>query len=182
MPGLPEVAGKPLDCVLERRRGPIRERLIGRRHTLRLPNGTISLTIGRCRSGFLVRFPGRAVFLVSRDGRQVRCAPRRGTRGRLVAHLFLAQVLPLALTQRRRLVLHASAIATPHGAVAFLGAAGQGKSTLSTSLVRRAFPLLPDDRLLLVEDGSTPAGGPSHPQIRPWAHVLAGLRGGGACG
>jgi len=179
LPGLPEVAGTPLDCVLERRRGPIRQRLIGRRHTLRLPNGTIALTIGRCRSGFLVRFPGRAVFLVSRDGQQVRCAPRRGTRGRLVAHLFLAQVLPLALSQRGRLVLHASAIATPYGAVAFLGAAGQGKSTLSTSFVRRSFPLLTDDGLLLVEDGSTLAGVPSYPEIRLWPDVLAALGTGG---
>src|SRR2546422_4756257 len=179
MPGLPEVAGTPLDCVLERRRGPIRQRLIGRRHTLRLPNGTISLTIGRCRSGFLVRFPGLAVFLVSRDGYRVLGVQRRGTRPPIVAHLFLSQVLPLALSQQGRLVMHASAVATPHGAVAFLGAAGQGKSTLSASFVRRSFPLLTDDGLLLVEDGATLAGVPSYPEIRLWPRVPAGLRGGG---
>jgi hypothetical protein len=161
--------------VLELRRGPIGDRSIGRRHALRLPNGTISLTIGRCRSGFLVRFPGLAVFLVSRDGQKVSCAPRRGTQPRIVAHLFLAQVLPLALSQRGRLVLHASAVATQHGAVAFLGAAGQGKSTLSASFVRRSFPLLTDDGLLLVEDGTMLAGVPSYPEIRLWPDALAVL-------
>jgi len=143
------VAGGSPDCVLELRHGPIRERSTGRRRALRLPNGTISMTIGRCRSGFLVRFPGLAVFLVSRDGQRVSCARRRGTRPTIVSHLFLAQVLPRALSQRGRLVLHASAVATEHGAVAFLGAAGQGKSTLSASFVGRSFPLLTDDGLLL---------------------------------
>jgi hypothetical protein len=173
LPGLPEVAGRRPDCVLEVRPGPIRERSTGRGHTLRLPNGTTSLIIGRCGSGFLVRFPGLAVFLISRDGQKVRCAPRRGSR--VVAHLFLAHVLPLALSQRGRLVLHASAVATQHGAVAFLGAAGQGKSTLSASFVRRSFPLLTDDGLLLVEDGTMLAGVPSYPEIRLWPDVLAVL-------
>lgn len=179
LPGLPEVAGGRPDCVLEVRRGPIRERSIGRGHALRLPNGTISLIIGRCGSGFLVRFPGLAVFLISGDGQMVRCAPQRGTRSRVVAHLFLAQVLPLALSQRGRLVLHASAVATQHGAVAFLGAAGQGKSTLSASFVRRSFPLVTDDGLLLVEDGTMLAGVPSYPEIRLWPDVLAVLGDGG---
>jgi len=179
LPGLPQVADKRSDCVLESRRGPISERSTGRRRALRLPNGTISLTIGRCRSGFLVRFPGLAVFLVSRDGDRVRCVPRRGTRLRIVAHLFVSQVLPLALSQQGRLVMHASAVATPHGAVAFLGAAGQGKSTLSASFVRRSFPLLTDDGLLLVEDGATLAGVPSYPEIRLWPDVLAVLGNGG---
>lgn len=175
LPGLPEVVGRHPDCVLEVRPGPIRERSIGRRHALRLPSGAISLIIGRCGSGFLVRFPGLAIFLISRDGQKVRCAPRQGTRSRVVAHLFLAQVLPLALSQRGRLVLHASAVATQHGAVAFLGAAGQGKSTLSASFVRRSFPLLTDDGLLLVEDGTMLAGVPSYPEIRLWPDVLAVL-------
>jgi hypothetical protein len=179
LPGLPEVAGGRPDCVLEVRSGLINERSIGRRHTLRLPNGTISLIIGRCGSGFLVRFPGLAVFLISGDGQKVRCAPQRGTRSRVVAHLFLAQVLPLALSQRGRLVLHASAVATQHGAVAFLGAAGQGKSTLSASFVRRSFPLVTDDGLLLVEDGTMLAGVPSYPEIRLWPDVLAVLGDGG---
>src|SRR2546425_12251788 len=147
-------------------RSPLRERSTGRRHARRLPNGTISMTIGRCRSGFLVRFPGLAVFLVSRDGQRVSCARRRGTRPTIVSHLFLAQVLPRALSQRGRLVLHASAVATQHGAVAFLGVAGQGKSTLSASFVGRSFPLLTDDGLLLVEHGTMLAGVPSYPEIR----------------
>ncbi len=179
LPGLPEVTGKPADCVLALRRGPISDRPTGRGHTLRLPNGTISLTIGRGRSGYFVRFPGLAVYLVSRDGYEVSCAIRPGTQPQTVAQLFLTQVLPLALSLRGRLVLHASAVATPHGAVAFLGAAGQGKSTLSASFVQRAFPLITDDGLLLVEDGVTLAGVPSYPEIRLWPDVLAILGDGG---
>src|SRR2546428_13823822 len=43
------------------------------------------------------------------------------------------------------------------------------------SFVRRAFPLLTDDGLLLVEDGSTLAGGPRYPPIRLWPRGLAAL-------
>lgn len=81
----------------------------------------------------------------------------------------------MALSVRGRLVLHASAVATPHGAIAFLGAAGQGKSTLSASFVRRAFPLVTDDGLLVDDDGKTLAGIPSYPEIRLWPDVLAAL-------
>ena len=179
LPGLPRVPDEPPDCVFESRRGPISERSTGRRHALRLPNGAISLVIGRCRSGFLVRVPGLAVFLVSRAGDRVRGVPSRGARPAIVAHLFLSQVLPLALSRQGRLVMHASAVATPHGAVAFLGAAGQGKSTLSASFVRRSFPLLTDDALLLIEDGTTLTGVPSYPEIRLQPDVLAVLGNGG---
>ena len=179
LPGLPEVAGKPPDCVLTLRRGAIRERPTGRRHTLREPDGTVSLTIGRCRSGYLVRFPGLAPFLVSPDGCAVSSSLQPGTSPRTLAHLFLAKVLPLALSLRGRVILHASAVATPHGAIAFLGATGQGKSTLSTSFVRRAFPLLTDDGLLLVDNGTTLAGVPSYPEIRLWPDVLEALGHGG---
>ena len=173
--GLAEVAGKRADCTFALRRRPIADRPIDRGHTLRRPNGTISLTIARCRSGYLVRFPGVAVYLVSPDGCQISGARLRRTQPQTVAHLFLTHVLPLALSLRGRLVLHASAVATPHGAVAFVGAAGQGKSTLSASFVRRAFPLIADDGLLLHDHGGTLAGVPSYPEMRLWPDVLSAL-------
>jgi len=173
--GLSEVTGKPADCTFAVRRRPIADRPTGRSHTLRRANGTISLIIARSRSGYLVRFPGVAVYLVSPDGRRISCALQRRTQPQTGAHLFLTHLLPMALSLRGRIVLHASAVATPHGAVAFLGEAGQGKSTLSASLVRRAFPLITDDGLLLLDRGGTLAGVPSYPEMRLWPDVLSVL-------
>jgi len=175
LPGLPRITGESADCVLALRRGPLGDRAIGRGHTLRQPNGTVSLTIDRGRSGYLVKFPGLAVYLISPDGRHVSCSPRGNARPQTVAHLFLTHVLPMALSVRGRLVLHASAVATAHGAIAFLGAAGQGKSTLGASFVRRAFPLIADDGLLIDDDGRSLVVVPSYPEIRLWPDVLSVL-------
>ena len=177
--GLSEVTGKAAGCTFALRRGPIADRQTGRGHTLRRPDGTISLTVVRCRSGYLVRFPAVATYLVSTDGCKIRCVRQRGTRPQTVAHLFVTHVLPMALSLRGRLVLHASAVATPHGAVAFLGAAGQGKSTLSASFVRQAFPLITDDGLLLDDNGGALVGVPSYPELRLWPDVLSALGHGG---
>ncbi len=179
LPGMREVAAAAPDCVLALCRDPIRCRTAGPLRRIRLPDGRISLTVGRCGSRYLVRFPRLADFVVSGDGREIDCAPRRGTGARAVAHLFLAQVLPLALSRQGRLVLHASAVVTPWGAIGFLGAAGQGKSTLGASFVNESFPLLADDGLLLAEDGGALAGVPSYPEIRLWPDALAAFAGAG---
>jgi len=175
LPGLSEVTGQPGDCTFALRPRASVDRPTGRGHTLRRPNGTISLIIARCRSGYLLRFPGVAVYRVSTDGRKISCARQRRTQPWFVAHLFLTHVLPMALSLCGRLVLHASAVATPHGAVAFLGAAGQGKSTLGASFVRQAFPLITDDGLLLHDRGGTLAGVPSYPEMRLWPDALSAL-------
>src|SRR5436309_14100329 len=75
--------------------------------------------------------------------------------------------------------MHRRAVPTPHDAVAFLGAAGQRQSALSASFVRRSFPLLTDDALLLIENGMTLTGVPSYPEIRLQPDVLAVLGNGG---
>ena len=175
LPGLPEVERAPADCVFALGRSPIDDRPTGRVHRLRRPNGTVALAIRRVSSGYLVRFPGLAVYRVSADGRTVSCTRQRRVAPEAVGRIFLAHVLPMALSVRGRLVLHASAVETPHGAIAFLGAAGQGKSTLSASFVRRAFPLIADDGLLIDDRGSALTVVPSYPEIRLWPDVLSAL-------
>jgi hypothetical protein len=46
-------------------------------------------------------------------------------------------------------MLHASAVRTPRGVVAFCGDSGAGKSTIATGLSRRGYPVWADDALLL---------------------------------
>ena len=182
LPGVPEAPGAAPDLVLEPREHPLARHRPGPVRRVRLPDGRTAFTVARCGGGELIHFARLADFLVSTDGREIRCAISRRGSARMLAHLFLAQVIPLALSRQGRLVLHASAVVTSGGAVAFMGAAGSGKSTLGASFVRAAFPLLTDDGLLLTEDQGALAGVPSYPEIRLWPDACAALAAAGEPG
>jgi hypothetical protein len=62
------------------------------------------------------------------------------------AEFLVATVLPRASTAQHTLVLHAAALAAPHGAVLLCGRSGAGKSTISSTVsARTGWPLLGDD-------------------------------------
>lgn len=144
-------------------------------HLWRYPDGKVWLACAKQKSGYLLRFHYLADFLVSAAGKQIRCYPEPGTPLETIRHLFLDQVLPLVLSQWGRLVLHASAVVTPEGAIAFLGESGQGKSTLSASFCRQGFPMLTDDCLLLEEKRGQLFGIPSYPALRLWPESVSAL-------
>lgn len=78
---------------------------------------------------------------------------------------------PILLFVRHRLgypSLHASAIITSRGAIAFLGPRGRGKSTMAASFLRRDAALLTDDALPLQtgDDGIYAVPGP--PFMKVW--------------
>ncbi len=151
-------------------------------HHRNAPDGRIWMVVGELGSDYLVRFPQYADFLVSVDRPAIRAHRRRDIPLRHVRHLLLDQVLPMVLSRQGNLVLHASAISTPHGAVAFAGRSGMGKSTLTASLVHRGFPQLSDDFLLLRESLSGLIAVPSYPGMRLWADSAAEMFGSGAGG
>jgi hypothetical protein len=64
---------------------------------------------------------------------------------------FLAEVLPGVLLGNDVTVLHASAVSTPAGVVAFAGGAGSGKTTLALMCAEaHGWEVIADDKLLLV--------------------------------
>lgn len=85
--------------------------------------------------------------------------------------LFLfGSAIGALLQQRGYLTLHASAIATPKGAVLFAGHSGAGKSTLSQEFIRRGYKKLSDDTIALYwnEDNQKITALPSYPQTKLW--------------
>ena len=124
-------------------------------HTWRGAGGRVVVSFGRDARGYLLRFHGKADFVVNLAPRSIVCARRTHTSLATIRHLLLDQVMPLVLSRASRLVLHAAAVSTPRGAVAFVGPTGSGKSTLATAVAALGFPLLCDD-CLVVE--SSPAG------------------------
>jgi hypothetical protein len=81
---------------------------------------------------------------------------------------LLASVLAYWLERRGTLALHASAVVTPQGAVAFLSNSGNGKSGLAAALVQAGCPLLSDDILPLALVNDVWTAYPGYPLMRMW--------------
>ena len=121
---------------------------------------------------FLLRLPGIATYYV-RDGVEIVVqkdagAPELDVRSYLMGNLFA-----VLCHQRGLLPLHASAIATPQGAVAFLGASGAGKSSIAAFLARRGHRILADDICLV--DPAAPREQrvlPMAPWLKLWSATL----------
>lgn len=124
----------------------------------------------RLDGGYLLRFPDYADFRVSYDGLEVTCTATPHVGPATLSHLYLNQVVPLALSQQGRLVFHASAVDLDGRAVAFLGHSGRGKSTLAASFGTNGVGFLTDDVLLLRQDktDTCPRVVPSLASVRLW--------------
>lgn len=143
--------------------------------TWELPDQENWLNIAKTATGYLLRFPNFADFLVLSDGTTVQCYPVTDMPLETIKHLLLDQVIPLILNHRGKLVLHAGAVVLPEGAIAFLGASGFGKSTLTASLSQQGFPLLTDDCVLLKDVDEKILVIPSYPGLRLWPENAAAL-------
>lgn len=160
-----------------REQGPVRGKSF---HEWVSPDGSAWTRFYRAEAGYLLRFPELADFEVALDGHGVRCWPAPGATEGTLQHLYLNQVLPLALSQQGNLVFHASAIELDGAAIAFMGISGRGKSTLAASFATNGFAFLTDDGLIVENVGADDRVLPSHPSIRLWSDSCQALIGQGA--
>jgi len=144
-------------------------------HQWAFPDGALWTQFFRQGAGYLLRFPDLADFEVSADGASVQGYPAPGVSSPTVEHLYLNQVLPLALSRQGKLVLHGSAVDIGGQGVAFLGESGRGKSTLAASFATEGTRFLTDDGLLLEWAGEQCLIIPSHPSIRLWEDSQSAL-------
>jgi hypothetical protein len=176
LPELVRAGAQPPDCTFlllpEARAAAADQRWF---HHWLSPNQEVWVSFAKQGADYLLRFPGLADFLVSADGREVRCHPRSGTPLETIRHLLLDQVFPLVLSKRGKLALHASAVLSHGGAVAFVGAAGRGKSTLALSFAQQGAPVMTDDCLLLELKQGQLFGMPSYSGLRLWDDAVEAL-------
>jgi len=146
-------------------------------HDCSLPDGSRWLSLGQRDDSYVLRFNDLADFWVSGAGDRIRCYNPARTPRHTIRHLLLDQVVPLVLNLRGREALHASAVETPHGACAFIGASGAGKSTLAASLAGEGCPLVSDDCLALQETSGGVLAVPSYRALRLWPDAARSLLG-----
>jgi hypothetical protein len=138
-------------------------------------DGTSWIRLGLTRDGYLVRFARVADFLLSRDARTIGCRAAPKATALTIRHLLLDQVIPMVLAHRGHLAIHASAVVTAGGVLAFAGKAGWGKSTLCASLARSGRPALADDCVVIEERRGRVVAVPSYPGLRLWPDAARAL-------
>ncbi len=123
--------------------------------------------------GFLLTFPGHGQFEVSADASAVAVHPFVETPAETIRHLLLNQVMPLVLSRRGRLVLHASAISYCDQVVAFIGRSGGGKSTLAVACALAGASIVSDDCLVVRRHRGGWRTVPCQAGVRLWPEALA---------
>jgi hypothetical protein len=177
LPAVPEIPGGtgPADVRFERAPSALDPSRLDWFLSWPLPSGDPWLSVARAEAGFVLRFHGHLDFEVDRHGRRITCAARCGVAPETVGHLLIDHVLPRVLNLRGREALHASAVLTPDGAVAFTGPSGSGKSTVAAELVRAGCAVLADDCLVIEEHDGRFRAVPAYPGLRLWNDAIERL-------
>jgi hypothetical protein len=113
-------------------------------------------------AGYRIGGPLYGTSVIAADGLRLRGSPGEGG---IAAwqRLLVAQALPFVAVMRGLEVLHASAVATALGAVAFSGPSGSGKTSLALAMQRRGATLLADDVLAVERVGEELIAHPGAP-------------------
>jgi hypothetical protein len=124
---------------------------------------------------YWLRIHGIGCYLVT-NGAEITVCPEPGARP-LDVRAYLLGTLFVALCQQRHLLpLHASAVSSRKGVVAFLARSGQGKSSLAACLAQRGFSALADDVCLIDSSSTGPAMViPTAPWLKLWRNSLEHL-------
>jgi hypothetical protein len=113
-----------------------------------LPDVPCRIELRRAGSdGFLLSHSCTGVFRVQGRGAEISFVSHANAPDDLIRADVLGRVLALAMHMRGALSLHASSVAMPEGAIAFLAPKGFGKSTVALSLARAGAKFLTDDIL-----------------------------------
>lgn len=152
----------------------------GERPDITIEKGAVdeadALSAERRREAYRRMRPGRALlywpevgaFQVE-SGRRITIDAHDRADEALVRLPLLGPVMAALLMQRKRLVLHASAVAIDEHAVAFVGVKGAGKSTTAAAMHRNGWPLVADDVLAVrfSPDGAAVVD-PGIPRFKLW--------------
>ena len=105
-------------------------------------------------------------FVVSADARRIYAHAVDGVEDEAMLAYLLVDALSFSMVRLGWEPLHATAVLTEHGVLAFLGNSGDGKSPLAAFLVRHGCKLVTDDMLVLVRDCRGWLAQPGPPRLK----------------
>ena len=112
---------------------------------------------------------GVATFRFRPHSRTVEVLPAVGASSDAITDLYHRQILPIVMQANGWEAIHASAVSTENGILAFCGGRGAGKSTIAYALARQGHPLFADD-VVVVEAAPCRIDAiplPFRPRLRP---------------
>ena len=128
------------------------------------------------------RWNGLFEFLVTPDARCIHARTLDHTNDEALLAYLLVDALSYAMVRLGREPLHATAVLTEQGVIAFVGESGRGKSTLGALFVRHGCRLVTDDMLLLTHERDGCMAHPGPPRIKLYRAIADRIFGGASCG
>lgn len=120
---------------------------------------------------FLLKIDRVARYLI-RNGNEIIFQSAPDADGDVVQLFLTGSAFGALLLQRGLLPLHGSAVATPKGAVLFVGPSGNGKSTIAGAFHQRGYPVLSDDVSAIFTTAEGPQVLPAYPRLLLWADAV----------
>jgi hypothetical protein len=169
LPELPAADAGPAAIDIAHAGAPLDDRDLAWCHEWRVPDEDPWLAAARVPAGgYLVRVPALADFLIDDAGRGVRVVRKADTSDDTLRHVLLDLILPLLMTHRGDLVLHASGAVTGSGALLFIARSGAGKSTIAAALGARGARVVADDAIAVRRDGNGLVAIGAYSGLRLW--------------
>lgn len=113
-----------------------------------------------------MHWPGLASFRFTASVNAITAFPAPGARPDVIRDTWLRSVVPMALQALGREALHASAVLSPRGVVAFCAQSQTGKSTLAFGLARRGYSQWADDAVVIEMRNGSPVALPLPFRVR----------------
>lgn len=118
----------------------------------------VAYTICRVGDTYVVRLPHIADFVIDADLRHVICHPVPSGRTEMIPIIVTGTITAFVLAMGGQLVLHGSTVELAGTGIAFVGASGQGKSTMAAIFCAAGASLVTDDILPLTFDSDGALG------------------------
>jgi hypothetical protein len=120
---------------------------------------------------FMLRVPEVVRFLIT-EGRQIEVTVEPGVEDGDAAPFLIGSAFGVLHHQRRRMVLHASAVAVGDKAVLFCGPSGAGKSTLAAALNQKGYACISDDVCCIDFSSGAPIALPDGRMLKLWSDAV----------
>ncbi|MBU1170199.1 MAG: hypothetical protein KKD44_11600 [Proteobacteria bacterium] len=137
--------------------------------------GRYGMSLWSHEQDWLIKSSRTGSFLISDEGRQIRCFPGGGTVEDDMGEFIARRLLPRLSIFHGGLAVHGASLSDGMGGFVFLGASGSGKSTLTATLHhKRGWDVFSDDISILHLDPHVKIS-PASTGVCLWRDSLSGL-------